>query len=80
MEQFKAAARKLGKQIEKAAKAEKTANFKRDTAIKQIAEKELSLETLEERKMDDLDFHQLSVWEIKSALEAAYEAGKRAGR
>jgi hypothetical protein len=29
--------------------------------------------------MDRLDFHELSVWEIRDALEAAYNAGRKAG-
>lgn len=30
--------------------------------------------------MDDLDFHELSVWQIRRALEQAYEAGRDAGQ
>lgn len=45
-----------------------------------IARKHLGIETLEERKRDGLDFHDLSVASIRSALEAAYEAGRRAGQ
>ena len=47
-------------------------------AIRQIAEiarTVLSVETLEERKSDRLDFHTISVWSILNALEAAYLAG-----
>ncbi|QDP54839.1 MAG: hypothetical protein Unbinned3891contig1000_37 [Prokaryotic dsDNA virus sp.] len=51
-------------------------NTKQKT-LEDIANKELDLETLETRKMDSLDFHELSVWEIKKALEAAYEAGRK---
>ena len=40
-----------------------------------IAKKVLSIETLETRKMDSLDFHDISVWELRAALEAAYRAG-----
>jgi hypothetical protein len=47
-------------------------------AIAQIASKELDLETLETRKSDSLDFHDLAVWSIKAALEAAYKAGAEA--
>lgn len=39
---------------------------------------QLGLETLETRKSDSLDFHDMAVWEIKAALEAAYAAGKAA--
>jgi hypothetical protein len=44
-----------------------------------IAKEILDLETLETRNMDRLDFHELSVWEIRDALEAAYNAGRKAG-
>jgi len=43
--------------------------------IKHIAVTVLSLETLESRNRDHLDFHELAVWEIREALEAAYLAG-----
>ncbi len=46
-------------------------------AIDRIAREILGLETLERRNRDSLDFHDLSVWEIKRALEAAYIAGLR---
>lgn len=52
----------------------------RDTTINRIAEEALGLETLETRKMDGLDFHDLSVWSIKEALEQAYEAGRQSAR
>lgn len=45
-------------------------------AAAEIAERILNLETLEARNSDRLDFHELGVWEIKEALEAAYEAGR----
>jgi hypothetical protein len=44
-------------------------------AIKQIARDELGLETLDARNSDQLDFHDLAVWQIKKALLKAYEAG-----
>jgi len=44
--------------------------------IQEIAKKELGLLTLDTRNSDALDFHDLSVWSIKAALEKAYEAGK----
>ena len=46
------------------------------TAIETIARKTLGLETLESRNCDELDFHELSVWALREALEAAYRAGK----
>jgi hypothetical protein len=45
--------------------------------IDRIARDILGLETLETRKWDSLDFHDLAVWSIKEALEAAYAAGGR---
>jgi len=51
----------------------------RDEAIELIAEQHLRLETLETRNSDGLDFSDQAVWSIKAALEAAYEAGRRAG-
>jgi len=47
----------------------------RDEAINTIARDILDIETLAVRKRDSLDFHDLSVWNIKDALRAAYEAG-----
>jgi hypothetical protein len=40
----------------------------------------LGIETLEERKMDSLDFHELGVWNIEKALELAYTMGQMKGR
>ena len=45
-----------------------------------IARKELGIKTLEPRNMDSLDFHEVGVWEVRDALEAAYRAGLAAGR
>ena len=45
-----------------------------------IAQKHLFIETLEERKSDSLDFHEVSVWGVKAALEAAYAAGLAAAQ
>ena len=47
----------------------------RDKTIAEIAARHLHLETLETRNSDSLDFHDLAVWSIKAALEAAYKAG-----
>lgn len=44
--------------------------------IAEIAQKLLRMETLETRNSDSLDFHEVSVWEIKAALEAAFRAGQ----
>ncbi len=34
-----------------------------------------TIETLETRNRDRLDFHDVAVWAIRAALEAAYAAG-----
>ena len=49
-----------------------------NATIEKIAREILDLETLETRKMDSLDFHDMAVWEIRKALEAAYNAGRDA--
>lgn len=48
--------------------------------IERIAREILDLETLETRRMDSLDFKEQAVWSIAKALDAAYEAGRLAGR
>ncbi len=47
--------------------------------LEQIALKHFFIETLETQHSDRLDFHDVSVWAVKSALEAAYAAGKATG-
>jgi hypothetical protein len=46
-----------------------------ENTVQRIAKKVLGIETLEERKHDSLDFHELSVWQIREALLEAYYAG-----
>lgn len=46
--------------------------------LQKIALDHFFIETLETRHSDRLDFHDVSVWGIKSALEAAFEAGRKA--
>ena len=48
--------------------------------FQQIALDHLFIETLETRNSDRLDFHEVSVWGVKSALIAAYEAGRQAAK
>lgn len=50
----------------------------RKQIIGSIASTVLEIDTLEVRDSDRLDFHLLAVWQIKEALEAAFEAGRRA--
>ncbi len=52
---------------------------KQDQQITEIAKRHLQIETLEERKSDSLDFHEVSVWGVKRALEEAFELGRQAG-
>ena len=51
-----------------------------DQQLQQIALDHLFIETLETRHSDRMDFHEVSVWGVKSALMAAYEAGRQAAQ
>ena len=51
-----------------------------DTLLTQIAQQHLGIETLETRKSNRLDFHEVAVWNLKVALEAAYRAGLEAAK
>ena len=48
--------------------------------LESIALDHLFIETLETRNSDRMDFHEVSVWGVKSALMAAYQAGLAAGQ
>ena len=48
--------------------------------LTQIARQHLDVETLETRRSDRLDFHDVAVWSLKAALAAAYQAGVEQGR
>lgn len=50
---------------------------KRENVAEILAKDLLDIETLETRNSDSLDFHTVSVWQLKKALEAAYEAGRQ---
>ena len=53
----------------------------REALLLEIATKHFhSIETLETRNSDRLDFHDVAVWAIRAALEAAYVAGQTANR
>ena len=43
--------------------------------LESIALDHLFIETLQTRHRDSLDFHDVSVWGVKSALQAAFDAG-----
>jgi PIN domain nuclease of toxin-antitoxin system len=45
--------------------------------INKIAAESMGIDTLETRKADSLDFHEIAVWNIREALEAAFEAGAK---
>jgi hypothetical protein len=49
-----------------------------DGLLLEIARKHFPLETLEARNSDGLDFHDVAVWSIRAALEAAFAAGQAA--
>jgi hypothetical protein len=51
-----------------------------DQQMQQIALDHLFIETLETRNSDRMDFHEVSVWGVRSALMAAYEAGRQAAK
>lgn len=51
-------------------------NKKIEKKLEEIAKEELFIETLETRMSDRLDFHDVSVWGVKKALELAFELGK----
>jgi len=47
--------------------------------ILEIATRHFFVETLETRNSDQLDFHDVAVWAMRTALEDAFEAGRIAG-
>ena len=51
-----------------------------DEMLAAIAKAMLHIDTLETRKSDSLDFHDVAVWSVKAALEAAYRAGLAAAK
>ena len=48
--------------------------------LESIARRHLHLVTLETRNSDSLDFHDVSVWDVRAALAEAYKAGFEAGK
>ncbi len=49
----------------------------KNKVLAQIANNELCIRTLDTSKINSLNFHDLAVWDIKTALRAAYEAGQQ---
>jgi hypothetical protein len=47
-----------------------------DQLLTDIASDHLGISTLKPRNSDSLDFHEVAVWQIKTALETAYRAGE----
>lgn len=47
-----------------------------DATIQRIAQNTLGIETLETRNSDQLDFHDISVWMLRAALEEAFQSGR----
>lgn len=50
-----------------------------DNQILDVAKRHFHVETLDERKRDSLDFHDVSVASMKAALEEAYFLGQQDG-
>ncbi|CAM4541726.1 DUF6900 domain-containing protein [Myxococcus xanthus] len=46
-----------------------------EATLERIASEALNIETLKTRNSDSLDFHDVAVWRLREALEAAYQAG-----
>jgi hypothetical protein len=63
------------KELEREVAREADATYERALAAVAEIAKESEIETLETRNSDELDFYDLSVWEIKKMLLAAYYAG-----
>lgn len=51
-----------------------------DAILAEIADRHLSIDTLEEQHSDSLDFHEVSVWDLRAALAAAHTAGYESTR
>ncbi|PZP83296.1 MAG: hypothetical protein DI582_11200 [Azospirillum brasilense] len=52
----------------------------KDELFAAIAREHLNIEMLESRNSDSLDFHDVAVWGIQAALEAAFAAGKASAK
>ena len=48
------------------------------SVLEQIARQHFFVEMLQTRHSDRLDFHEVSVWAMESALQAAFAAGQQA--
>ena len=63
-----------------AAPAKAAAKAPGEAILLEIAAKHFHIETLETRNSDGHDFHDVAVWSIRAALEAAFAAGQAATR
>ncbi len=52
----------------------------KNDSVHRIAGEHLNLQSLETRNSDSLDFTDQAVWDLRAALEAAYDAGMEAGQ
>jgi hypothetical protein len=52
-------------------------NAQKNKVLETIAKKFLRIDTLQAQNSDLMDFHDLAVWSIESALRAAYESGQQ---
>lgn len=56
----------------------KNPNKKTCKILEQIAIRHFDIETLETRHSDRLDFYDVAVWNMRDALQAAFDAGRQA--
>lgn len=49
-----------------------------DAAIASIARRILGIPTLEKRGTDQLDFHEIAVWQLREAMRLAHQQGRSA--
>src|SRR5579875_487057 len=57
---------------------QQTATPQPDQLFAAIAKEHLLIPTLETRRSDSLDFHDVAVWQVEAALKAAFDAGTKA--
>jgi hypothetical protein len=48
-----------------------------DAELASIARRTLNIQTLATRKMDSLDFHEVSVWQVLAALRLAHRMSRK---
>lgn len=51
-----------------------------EAQLEAIAVEALGVDTLATRRSDLLDFHDLAIWNVEAAMQAAYAAGVAAGK